>query len=348
LDQEAMHMQSPILSLIFDIGGTSIRTGLYDHEWRCLERYRKTNAPNFLNATAPAGENILDRLLALLKEEAAALTHDAFVARVCVALPSPIAPDGTSWRLPTLLGVEDPRGVRLLERLEELWPDAQVVVINDVTAAGYFHVANGSRDFAVVSVGSGVGLKVFLDGEPRTGPHGRGGEIGHVRVEPRAIGNIACDCGERGHLGSFASGRGALRLARHAAATDPDGFAASLAGRLVRERKGSLDNDILVAAFRDNDAWITQVVTASASYLAQAIAFLHQSIGLEDIVLTGGFAHACGEKYRQLVVRLARPFCWDTGQDWNAIIRMGSDPDTEALEGAGYFMASRDRRERHG
>jgi glucokinase len=342
-----MHMQSPILSLIFDVGGTSIRTGLYDHEWRCLERYRKTNAPNFLNATARAGENLLDELLALLKCEAAALTRDAFVARVCVALPSPIAPDGTAWRLPTLLGGEDPRSVHLQQRLEAMWPDAQVVLTNDVTAAGYFHVAQGSRDFAVVSVGSGVGLKVFLDGKPRTGPHGRGGEIGHMRVESRAIGDIVCDCGQRGHLGAFASGRGALRLARHAAATDPDGFAASLAGRLVRERDGRLDNDILVAAFRDNDAWTRQVVTASASYLAQAVAFLHQAIGLEDIVLTGGFAHACGEKYRELVVRLAGPCCWDTGQDWNAIVRMGGDPDTEALEGAGYLLASRDRRERH-
>ncbi|MCH8855553.1 MAG: ROK family protein, partial [Proteobacteria bacterium] len=71
-----------------------------------------------------------------------------------------------------------------------------------------------------------MGHKVFLGGEPAVGPHGRGGEMGHLRVDftesaPR------CECGGVGHLGAIASGRGTLMEAIRRADADATGFEAS-------------------------------------------------------------------------------------------------------------------------
>ena len=61
-------------------------------------------------------------------------------------------------------------------------------------------------NIAIVTVGSGVGHKVFLQGLPVAGVNGRGGEIGHLRVD-WAADAIRCDCGGSGHVGGLASGR---------------------------------------------------------------------------------------------------------------------------------------------
>jgi glucokinase len=336
-----MLMRQGKFYLVFDIGGTSIRTGLYNEEHRRLERFRKTCTPNFMSQETASADAIVERMLEVLKEEADALCGECQPAGVCAALPSPMAPDGTLWRMPTVLGPRDKGGFRLQDKLQALWPEVPVAMLNDVSAAGYYRVAQGGRDFAIVTIGSGIGLKVFLDAKPRTGPNGRGGEIGHFSIEEPIAGDLACDCGGSLHLGAVASGRGTLRVARQMAAADPAAYGNSLAARLARDTCGCLSNDVLVAAFRDDDPWARQVMTVSASHLARALAFLHLSLGLEEIVLVGGFAGACGEKYRELTAKLAGRYAWDTGQDWNAIIRIESQPDTVALEGAGHFMATR-------
>src|SRR5207253_5772742 len=106
-----------------------------------------------------------------------------------------------------------------------LWPGRPVLAVNDLTAAGARYVDLGHRDFGVLTLGSGVGGKLFVDGRPLLGSAGYGGEIGHWRV-PGAP-PIACDCGGIGHLSALASGRGIVRLARWRADRDPDGFEAS-------------------------------------------------------------------------------------------------------------------------
>lgn len=335
-----MLMRQGKFFLVFDIGGTSIRTGLYNAEHRRLERFRKTCTPNFMNREDASSEAIVEQMLGMLKQEADALCGECHLAGICAALPSPMAPDGTLWRMPTVLGPRDRGGFRLQDKLQALWPDVPVAMLNDVSAAGYYRVAQGGRDFAIVTIGSGIGLKVFLDAKPRTGPNGRGGEIGHFSIHEPIAGDLACDCGGSLHLGAVASGRGTLRVARHMAAADPAAYGNSLAARLARDTCGCLSNEVLVAAFRDNDPWTVQVMTVSASHLAKALAFLHLSLGLEEIVLVGGFASACGDKYRELLAQLAGQYAWDTGQDWSAIIRTETQPDTVALEGAGYFMTT--------
>jgi glucokinase len=206
--------------------------------------------------------------------------------------------------------------------------------MNDVTAAGYRYLHPPVEDFCLVTVSSGVGLKIFVGGRPVVGAAGRGGEIGHLRVDfsPEAP---VCDCGGRGHLGALASGRGALQAALRLARQGDPSFAVSLLGRRLQGDLAGLDNRALVDAFRDGDLWACGLIRRAAQPLGQALASIHVSLGIERFVIVGGFAQALGEGYRQELVRAARGSCWELGQDWETMIALGDPEDTDGLLGAG-------------
>jgi C7-cyclitol 7-kinase len=176
-----------------------------------------------------------------------------------------------------------------------------VRVFNDVTAAGFRFVAE-DRDFALFTLGSGIGLKVFIDGAPQVGPHGQGGELTHAVFDHSASAPL-CDCGGRGHLGALASGRAWQRLVE------------------VAESRGRVAD-----------------LNAFAEPLARAVAMLHYALGLEVFLFSGGLADGLGESLRSAIVRRLPEQGWDCGQDWNAMIRRAPDDDAHALLGGALAM----------
>jgi C7-cyclitol 7-kinase len=322
---------------VFDVGGTTTRMGLYDPASGALSQLTATATPNFLDHPH------LDQaqLQAQLLDTMAALARDACgsraIARVAVAFAGPISADGEVMAAPTIWG-DNIGPVAFAAGLRGVWPGADVALLNDVTAAGYRHVQTGRESFCIITVSSGIGNKVFIDGRPVTGPAGRGGEIGHLRVD-HAPSAAPCDCGGIGHLGSMASGRGTLAHARRVALGEPDGFLRSQAGALTGGQAERLDTRQIAAAFASGDDWTRRVVRDTASHLARALASLHVAIGLEKFVIYGGFASALGEQYRGLLVELAGEACWDTGQDWNAMIVLDADSQYAGLAGLGQYMA---------
>src|SRR5262249_43283408 len=155
--------------------------------------------------------------------------------------------EGNLLAAPTIWGEGSEKEIPLRRKLNALWPSARVVVLNDVSAAGYWYVRDPRECFCVVTVSSGIGNKIFLGGLPVVGRRGRGGEIGHLRVDfsdeaPK------CDCGGWGHLGSIASGRGTLALARRLATRNVEGFSGSLAASLCDGDAANLTNEMIVEA----------------------------------------------------------------------------------------------------
>ncbi len=312
-----------------EVGGTTVRAAAFDPDTRQIGPVVRLPSPNYL--TRPA-DVVHHDLLAAIDRLGGQLLGDQPPAAVSVAYPGPVAADGMALAAPTLLG---PFSVpfSLRQACQSLWPDAQVTVMNDLTAAGYRYVETGRYNFCVVTVGSGVGHKIFLDGCPLVGPAGRGGEMGHLLVDtsPSAL---PCDCGARGHLGGVASGRGVLAALRAAAIASPSGFDRSALGQ-----KGlaadSVDNLNLVAAFKSGDAFVGQVVTTAAGQLGTVLAAAHLLVGVEDFILVGGFALALGEGYRQLVAAAAAAASWDLGQVWDTMVTLGHEDDASGLLGAG-------------
>lgn len=318
--------------LVFDIGGTNIRAAIYDPASGSLLRSDRRATCNFLSRPDSSAWDLLEATLHEAALVGRSLTEGVAPAAVVLGWPGPIAPDGTALRSPTILGPALDRPLAVGARAAQLWPGSRLFVLNDLTCAGHAYASTGCRDFCIVTVGSGIGNKVFVDGRPVVGPSGRGGEIGHVAVQPPP------GCREsvlpRGiRLGEVSSGRGALALARRLAAASPKAFQGSMLARHGR----AFGSGELVAAFLAGDPFARESVALAAAPLGHALAFVHASVGTERFIITGGFATALGERYRRLLVTTAAAATWDIGQDWEAMIELGDERD--GLLGAGAYAA---------
>ncbi|MGA0601836.1 ROK family protein [Caulobacter sp. KR2-114] len=313
--------------LVFDLGGTHLRAGAWvDGRLQAIARLRSD--------TVRGAGDFMPRLERAVSDLAAQVMQGAAPEAVSMAVPGPVH-DGMVERLPSLVGPSYEGGVDFAALARRLWPGAPVSVCNDLTAAGHLYVSRGHPDFGVLTLGSGVGGKLFIDGRPLLGRLGFGGEIGHWRV-PGAP-PTACDCGGKGHLSGLSSGRGALRLAQWRAAHDPDGFLASALAGPCRGDARALTPEDLVTAFHAGDAWAAASLAESAEHLGAAIAALGLAAGLEVFFLTGGFAVAAGEPFRAQVAAAAETYAWRTGQDWNEGVRLAAADEEPGLLGAGWF-----------
>lgn len=249
-----------------------------------------------------------------------------FPSCAVVAWPGPVDPAGRAWASPTTSGGTTCVDVRA--ELSARWGGAEVCLVNDLTAAGLRLVHAGLSDFAVVTVGSGIGHKVFLEGVPRTGPSGRGGEIGHLLFD-RSAEAPRCTCGGIGHLGALASGAAIV------------GAVVTLWGGQASVGDVADPGPRVVAAYAAGDVEVVQLVTERAGMLGWGLAALHATVGVETFVLVGGFAIAAGEAFREAVARGASAATWDLGLDWDAAVLLGENDDDHGLVGAWHLARAK-------
>ena len=328
--------------LVFDVGGTSLRGAVYDPEKEEVQRVTARPTCNHRIDSRSTPAELFERLIHDMNQVADTVLNGESPSEVSVAFAGPVTDNGVVLAAPTIWG-KGAEGVDVLSRLRQLWPGSKVSLLNDVTAAGYRYLRDESDDLCIVTVGSGIGNKVFVQGNPITGTAARGGELGHLRVDnsPDAV---RCDCGGRGHLGGIASGRGALDLAKQYARREPQGF--SISSLAKSGAAGNLTNADLVCAFHEGDTWTVSLIRTIAQSLGQVLAGVHLSVGTERFVIFGGFGLALGETYRRFLAEYAAEHSWNVGQDWNSMIELGKNDDYSGLIGAGRY-ATRFNRNSH-
>ena len=327
----AARYRSPYL--VFDIGGSRLRAGVYDPEADTIAEARYATTVSRWTTPDEGGDLILRRLGEDLVELAGQLDIGGTPSTVCAAVPGPVARDGRVLALPTILGGPEQPAFDALSCFQDAWPGSAVLVVNDVTAAGFALKRCDDEDFCVMTVSSGIGLKVFVGGQPVVGNQGRGGEIGHLVVDTSSDAN-PCECGGRGHLGAVSSGRGVVQSIRRQARKDREGFGRSSLSKVAIEDISEYD---VANAFRDEDPWTLAVISHAATAIGQVLAALHTALGVERLVLIGGFAVALGEGYRSLVASAAAATCWDLGEDWREMIELADVDGLAGLLGAGRF-----------
>ncbi len=322
--------------LVFDIGGTTSRAGIYDAGSGRLQRSLRAQTPSahaFPDAEVHGLRSLLYELMRALAEGLSFSSPHV----ISVGFPGPVDARGVALRAPTVWGADqEPEPVAA--RIREIWPLARVLVANDLSTAGYCFLRHDAEDFCVVTVSSGIGHKVFLGGRPVVGAAGRGGEIGHLRVDFSDEAPV-CECGGTGHLGALASGRAIHRLAVRLAHLDPRAFLVSSPGRATGGDPKRLDNILLAQAFREGDHWATELVRSAAEPLGRALAGIHSAVGIERFVIMGGVAHAFGLRYLDLIGQAAARSEWALGQDWSRMIELGEMGDDAGLIGAGRLAA---------
>ena len=314
----SIEVLGPPACLVYDIGGTHVRAGRYDPRSGRLTEYVRVRTPE----RSGDHEQQKAALLDVIRDAGRRVSDGAAFDRVGVAFAGPVSEEGVILSAPTIFGPVPGRALEdLSHELTSAWPRTQVQILNDVTAAGYRFLTRPDEDFCVITVGSGIGSKIFLLGRPSLGTGGWGGELGHLRIDD-SLDAPFCDCGERGHLGGIASGRGALALAHRVRASDPS----------------TLTSEDLARAFHDEVPWAVSVIRTAAGSLGRVMATLHLGLALPRFVVYGGFAGALGEPYRLLLVEAAQAASWRTGDDWSRMVELAPNDDLSGLIGTGRYL----------
>ena len=258
-----------------DIGGTKMAAGLVERKGRMVAEARRM-APK----SGPFA--IVDAVVDLTAQVTADV-HPSEVAGIGIGLPGQVDFMRQSIEFATnlpLMGVD----VRSLVMSRTKMP---VTIDNDVHTAAQgerrFGVAAGARDWAMVTVGTGVGGALFVSGQPYRGHRGLAGEIGHMVVE---FDGRPCPCGGIGHLEPY--------VARPAIAAAGRELAGTFAGAGVLERAGrdvsAVTAEDVIQCAREGDEACLSILHDAARILGRALVGIVNFMNPELIVIGGGVA----------------------------------------------------------
>ena len=257
-----------------DVGGTKIAAGLVTPDGKLLNEVRYQ--------TADEPEELLDSLARAVEEAAA----DDGVEAVCLAVPGLLlASESKVIFSPNLRAIE---GLLLKSELENR-TGLTVTVENDANAAAWGEFTFGAgcevENLVFLTLGTGVGGGVILDGSLLRGSQGAGGELGHTTLHatgPR------CNCGNRGCFEIMASGLAIERRARRAAREKPG----SALGKLVSRDPEGFSGEEVTELARKDDALAISVLRETGVWLGIGIAGFVNVFNPEAVAVGGGVAEA--------------------------------------------------------
>lgn len=177
----------------------------------------------------------------------------------------------------------------------------EVTLVNDANAAAigekHFGDAKALSNFAVITLGTGIGMGIFINGQLYTGDHGMAGELGHIVM--RSDGR-ECKCGNAGCLETYIGKKGIIRTAK-------EKLEFSSGGSLLHDVSPSAITPLeIFKAAKKEDPVALEVVDLIAKDLGYAIALLVNLFDLENVYLAGGVAKSGNilrkktEKYMRL------------------------------------------------
>jgi len=196
-------MSDPVLAV--DLGGTNIRLAAVDNDGNILHLVRR-GTPHGVTAEGLAS------IFAEMASECGNATAKTFAA-IGAGVPANVTSSGILQHLPNIPSLEgtDLRAF-VAEKLR-----LPVVIENDATAAAigeaWMGVSKGIGNSILITLGTGIGGGVIVNGEPLRGPDGGAGKLGHICVEPDGH---QCGCGSHGCIEQYASATAMLRMAREA------------------------------------------------------------------------------------------------------------------------------------
>jgi glucokinase len=274
-----------------DIGGTFLKGGLVDGSGAVLTRLHE-----------PVAQTSPDDLLRQIDGAVLSLGGSHPVRALGIGLPGIV--DHETGRLsgvPNLPALAALKGMALGREIERR-TGIPTVLENDANALGLAEAWRGAgRDAGSVvflTLGTGVGGAVVLNGVLWRGKSGYAGEIGHMQLDP---GGFPCGCGSRGCLETIVGIRGWIRRAEEGLRRRES----SLAGR-------ALEPATIVAAAREGDGLALDIIDETARALGQALGCILNLLNVERIVIGGGVA-AAGAFLLDRVVAETRRRCWPQG-----------------------------------
>lgn len=276
----------PVLAL--DLGGTQIRAAaILADGTRIARQAARTPIPEGPAAIVRAcGDALVAAWAAAPADIAGAL------AGVGVSAPGPLDPWSGTLVEPPNLGP----GMRDLAIAAELEArlGLPVYLERDTNVAALaeqaFGAARGIADFLYLTISTGIGGSIVVDGRLLLGPDGTAGELGHVPVE---LGGPTCGCGATGHLEAVASGRALARDARAAAET---GLSPFLVARAAGQGLDGLSARDVADGEAAGDEACARLMDRARQAVATACAGFVNTFNPSRIVIGGSIAERQGER----------------------------------------------------
>jgi len=266
------------LTVGIDVGGTKIAGGVVDDTGTVLLTGRRDSPATDTDAIEEAIEDLVGEFRDEHDIEAVGVGAAGFVD---VGRSTVLFAPNLAWR------------DEHLKRDLELRLNLPVVIENDANAAAWGEFTFGAGadvdDFVLVTVGTGVGGGIVLNGELHRGAFGVAAEIGHIRVVP---GGLVCGCGNRGCWEQYASGTALVREVCEQVGRG------SLIARSLLDRAGgdvlAIDGPLISEAARDGDAFAIEQLESLGRWLGEGIATLTAVLDPAVVVIGGGVSAAGG------------------------------------------------------
>ncbi len=258
-----------------DVGGTTVKCGLFEENGLLIDKWE------IPTRTENGGENVLPDIAAtVMSKMTVKKIAKEDVIGVGVGIPGPVMRGVVPVAVNLHWGeknVEYELG-NLLDMKVRAGNDANVAALGEQWKGG----GEGMDSVIMVTLGTGVGGGIIVDGKIVEGAHGAGGEIGHIHVED----NITdpCGCGNCGCLEQVASATGIVRLAKEELAKNP------VMPSALRDTE--VTSKAVFDAYKDGDAMASTIVNRFAKYLGTGIATIAAVTDPEVIVIGGGVSKA--------------------------------------------------------
>lgn len=259
-----------------DVGGTTVKCGLFKTDGVLVEKWEiPTRTENNGSEIVPDVAKTIEEKLAeknISKEE---------VDGIGIGVPGPVNAEGDVIAAVNLFwGYK-----KLSKELNELTGLA-VKVGNDANVAAlgeaWKGAAAGAKNVILVTLGTGVGGGIIVDGKIVAGHHGAGGEIGHANVMHDET--ETCNCGNKGCLEQYTSATGIVRLAKQELASSEE-------PSVLREEK-ELSAKAVLDGYKSGDALSVRVMDKVGEILGGALAMFTAVVDPETVVIGGGVSKA--------------------------------------------------------
>lgn len=258
-----------------DIGGTTVKMGLFQEDGTVLDKWE------IVTRKEDHGAAILPDVAKAIEEKLAERgIEKEKVVGIGVGVPAPVTDGGIvkqtanlNWEYKNVKAeLEELTGIRT--KVEN---DANVAALGEMWKGG----GKGNKNMVMVTLGTGVGGGIIVDGKILTGTNGAGGEIGHIVINPEE--KKRCGCGKTGCLEQYASATGIVRLARKKLL--------DFNGETVLQMESVTAKDVFDAV-KAGDAAAIEVAEEFGRYLGYSLSIVSTLVDPSIYVIGGGVSKA--------------------------------------------------------
>ena len=292
-----------------DVGGTTIKMGFFTVEGELLEKWE------IPTRTENSSENVLPDIAKQIDQKLSdkGISKDE-VAGVGFGVPGPVTREGVI-KMNANLGWRDKHVAKELGELTGL----NCMGGNDVKTAGLGEMWKGSaaayENAVFLTLGTGVGAAIIVEGKVILGAMGAAGEIGHIKVDMEET--KACGCGGIGCTEQYASAPGLKRMAEEA-------LKESDMPSSLRECE-SIDAKAVFDAYKAGDKLAEEVVERFGHYLGYSLAATAAIIDPDAFIIGGGVSKA-GQPLLDVVRKYYQKYVWPGCRDKEFVLAsLGND-----------------------